>query len=271
MRIVRNHKGQPQRSWLDEDLGYITTTYARSNARRWFRKLPYDKAVAQGLQLLDHELDMLGLPDYPHEAIADAFNFASIEELYHQLGRAELLPTVLSTRIVTDTWDQGRSLRLDNVVYDSMGNKHVITHADHRELKLCSTCAPHPRDPIIGYVRKDGGVTVHREDCHSWKPPASDWIAFNDGLNWAGGTRRPPGRRFEAHIDVFDRPGLLFEITQLMQDESINIPAICTTLEMNGMMSCASSWNWNVPARARWCASCTKPRRWSTSRPCGLS
>lgn len=229
VRIVRNSRGQPQRAWLDEDLGYITTTNARSHARRSFRKLPYDKAVAQGQQLLAHELDMLGLPTYSHEIIAQAFGFSSNEELYHQLGRAELLPTVLSTRIMTDTWDKGRSLRLDNVVYDSMGNKHVITQADRRQLKLCATCSPRPRDPIIGYVRKDGGVTVHREDCHSLEATRQrlDREQRRLKLGWGepGGRR---ARHFVAHIDVFDRPGLLFEITQLMRDEAINIPAICT-------------------------------------------
>lgn len=235
VRIYRNRKGQPQRAWLDEDLGYIVTTYARSHARRWFRKLRYAKAVTQGKQLLAHELDMLGLPTYPHETIAEAFNFSSNEELYHQLGRAELLPTVLSTRIMTDTWDKGRTLRLDNIVHDSMGNKHIIIHADHRELKLCATCAPRPRDAIIGYVRKDGGVTVHREDCHSLEATRQrlDREQRRLKLGWgeSGGRR---ARRFLAHIDVFDRPGLLFEITQLMRDESINIPEICTVPNERG-------------------------------------
>lgn len=229
VRIGRHPKAQPQRAWLDEDLGYITTTYARSRARRWFRKLRYEKAVAQGRQLLAHELDMLGLPNYPHEAIVAAFGFASNEELYHQLGRAELLPTALSTQIMTDTWDSGRSLRLDNVVYDSMGTKHIITNADHRELRLCATCAPRPRDAIIGYVRQDGGVTVHREDCHSLAATRQrlDRVQRWLKLGWGESSGRQ-ARRFAAHIDVFDRPGLLFEITQLMRDESINIPAICT-------------------------------------------
>ncbi len=229
VRIGRYTKGQPQRAWLDEDLGYIATTYARSHARRWFRKLRYPKAVVQGRQLLEHELDMLGLSTYPHETIAESFGFTSNEELYHQLGRAELLPTVVSTRIMNDTWDTGRSLRLDNIVYDSKGNKHIITHADHRELKLCATCAPRPRDPIIGYVRKDGGVTVHKEDCHSLEATRQrlDRVQRRLKLGWGESGERQ-ARRFMAHIDVFDRPGLLFEITQLMRDESINIPAICT-------------------------------------------
>ena len=40
VRIIKNFRAEPQREWLDEDLGYLSTNYARSHARRWFRRLP---------------------------------------------------------------------------------------------------------------------------------------------------------------------------------------------------------------------------------------
>ena len=64
--IMKKERAQPHRDWLDEDLGYLMTNYARSHARRWFRRLAPDTAVSEGLKLLKDELGMLGLPDYPH-------------------------------------------------------------------------------------------------------------------------------------------------------------------------------------------------------------
>jgi GTP pyrophosphokinase len=52
VEIVKKQRTQPQRAWLDEDLGYIATNYARYHARRWFRRLKPAQAVAQGRQLL---------------------------------------------------------------------------------------------------------------------------------------------------------------------------------------------------------------------------
>ena len=74
-RVSKSMRAQPQRAWLDEDLGYITTTYARMHARRWFRRLPEPEAIVQGRQLLQHELEMLGLLDLPHETIAAYFGY----------------------------------------------------------------------------------------------------------------------------------------------------------------------------------------------------
>ncbi len=229
VRIIRNSRSGPERAWLDEDLGYIATNTARSRARQWFRKLPEQVAVTEGRHMLDAELELLGLPGYPHEQIVKSFNRDSPWDLYHALGRAELLPTVVATRIMSDTWSQGTSKRIDNVVYTDDGSKYVITNAGSRELRLCSTCAPRPRDRIVGYVRKDGGVTVHREGCHTLSAQRIQMLGPRRKLklNWGEGEERE-ARLFTVYVDVFDRPGLLYEITQLMNGEGINIPQICT-------------------------------------------
>jgi (p)ppGpp synthase/HD superfamily hydrolase len=48
VRIEKREWTQPHRAWLDEDLGYIVTNYARNHIRRWFRRLPDDLAIHQG-------------------------------------------------------------------------------------------------------------------------------------------------------------------------------------------------------------------------------
>ncbi|MFQ5399465.1 MAG: RelA/SpoT family protein [Anaerolineae bacterium] len=231
VRIVRHFRAQPQRSWLDEDLGYIATNYARSHARRWFRRLPEETAIAQGKALLEFELEMLGLSDYPHEKIAAAFDREDTEALYHDLGRADILPTVVATRVLEDRWDEGPARDLDKVVYSAKGEKFIITNARDRRLRVCSNCEPRPRDPIVGFVRSDNGVTVHRQGCHSLRPERMAGRIIKLGWGEAG-TRR--ARLVTIQVDVYDRSGLLFEITQLMQDQEINIAAIHTFTPRKG-------------------------------------
>jgi GTP pyrophosphokinase len=105
------------------------------------------------------------------------------------------------------------------------GEKYIITNANGRQLRLCSTCEPHPRDNIVGYLRKNGSVTVHREGCHSLR--ASRTIGRLLKLGWGEATTRK-ARLITIQVDVYDRAGLLFDITRPMQDENINIPFICT-------------------------------------------
>lgn len=227
--IERSSRAQPHRAWVDEDLRYIYTNYARSKAKRWFRRLSEPEALAQGEQLVSHELEMLGLSDYPHEAIARSLKLAGTRELYHQVGRAELSPTDLSTQIMADNWEQGPSHQLDTVVTTDEGSRYVITGADTYRVQLCSTCAPRPRDPIVGFLRKDGGVTVHREGCRALNTSRqrADGLHRQLKLGW-GQTDVRQARLVSLNIDVFDRSGLLHEITQLMQQQEINIAHICT-------------------------------------------
>ena len=230
VRIVKSMRAQPQRAWLDEDLGYITTTYARMHARRWFRRLPEPEAIQQGRQLLQHELEMLGLLDLPHEDIAHSINCEDATELHYRLGRAELLPTDLSTRIMSDQWLKGRCLPLDNVVAAADGSTYIITNADNRRLRLCATCDPRPRDAIVGYLRQDGAVTVHREGCHTLNASRGrpDGSHQRLKLGW-GNAQQREARLVTLYVDVYDRPGLLHEITQLMHEKDSNIAHICTS------------------------------------------
>jgi GTP pyrophosphokinase len=225
VQIIKGLRAEPQREWLDEDLGYLGTNYARSRARRWFRRLPQDKAVAQGKQLLQAELRMLGLPRHSHRAVAESFGYRSIDELYHEIGRAELLPTVMATRVLDEKWAEEPTRNLDNVVIGPTGEKFIITNANGRPLRLCSTCEPRPRDNVIGYLRKNGSVTVHQEGCHSLR--ASRTVGRLLKLGWGEATTRE-ARLITIQVDVYDRSGLLFDITRPMQDEHINIPFICT-------------------------------------------
>lgn len=227
VRIVKSVRAEPQRAWLDEDLGYIQTNYARSHARRWFRRLSHDNAILHGRKLLESEQEMLGLSDYPHAKVAATFKYETTIDLYHAIGRANLLLTAVATSVIEDTWERGPARNLDNVIYAPNGEKYNILNANMRQLKLCGTCNPRPRDPIVGFVRADGGVTVHKETCHTLRPSRLSGRTLK--LGWGEANARH-ARLVTMQVDVYDRPGLLHEITYLMRDEQINISFINTLI-----------------------------------------
>ncbi|MCP4418143.1 MAG: bifunctional (p)ppGpp synthetase/guanosine-3',5'-bis(diphosphate) 3'-pyrophosphohydrolase [Chloroflexi bacterium] len=220
VRIMKKDRAQPQRTWLDEDLGYITTNYGRSHARRWFRRLPPQTAVYQGLKLLQDELEMLGLHNYPHERVATDFGYESTRELYYDLGRAELLPTAVTTQLLKEKWPEGPARNLGKVVISESGEQFIVTQADGRDIRLCGTCNPRPPNSILGFLRRDGGVTVHHNHCQTLSPSRLAGRKFK--LAW-GETAPRKARQIRLQVKVYDRPGLMFEITQLMNDEDINI------------------------------------------------
>lgn len=225
IKITKKEKAQPQRAWLDEDLGYMMTNYARSHARRWFRRLSPEAAYHQGQQLLKEELHMVGLHDYPHERVAQAFGYAYVSDIYYDLGRAELLPTAVTTKLIEEIWTQGPARHLGKVVFSAAGDQFVVTQAEGREIRLCGACAPRPPDKILGYLRLDGGVTVHHLRCHTLDPGRLAGRTLE--LRW-GEAAPQEVRQIKLQVKVYDRPGLLFEITQLINDEGMNIAYIHT-------------------------------------------
>ncbi len=213
----------PQRIWLDEDLGFLTTSRARAHVRRWFRRLSEESAITEGMRLLENELWVLGVPEYPHERVAQLLEFEKASELYHALGRAELLPTVVATRVLQDTWDERPSRTIGSVVYTENGERLIINNAGARPLRLCRSCQPLPDDIILGFARSDGSITVHKEGCA--RIPLDPLADRTLKLDW-GTEEDCEVRLFTVKVEVYDRPGLLFEITHLIQSEQINLPLV---------------------------------------------
>jgi RelA/SpoT family (p)ppGpp synthetase len=244
VRIVKASWARPHRTWLDEDLGYIATSTARSHVRRWFRRLPKDVAIAEGRRLLQDELRMLGIADVDHNQVAALLGLESPAELYHSLGRAELLPTSVATRILAADWEREPLRNVGHLVYAENGQEYIITNSSGRKLRLCLACQAHPGDVILGFIRADGGVTVHKESCHTLRQdPLADRTIK---LTWSEkGTHQV--RPVTVQIDVHDRTGLLFDIAELMQSEGINIVAVNTPRNHSGDTSITLDLEVNSP------------------------
>ncbi len=61
VEIILGRKGGPSRDWLNEDLGYVTTTRARQKIRQWFRRQGREENIARGQETVDRILKRLSL------------------------------------------------------------------------------------------------------------------------------------------------------------------------------------------------------------------
>jgi GTP diphosphokinase / guanosine-3',5'-bis(diphosphate) 3'-diphosphatase len=213
----------PQRIWLDEDLGFLTTTKARTRVRRWFRRLPVAVAVREGERLMRDELHMLGLRELPAETVAEWLDYASPTHLFHALGKADLLPTDMSTRIMEKTWDNGTRRNVGTAVESEDGDRFIIIDASRHQLRLCRTCRPRPNDELVGVARRKGHVTVHRVGCRML--PLDPRAERTLKLSW-GSDEQCVVRLVTVCVEVYDRAGLLYEIADLLTGEHINMPAV---------------------------------------------
>ncbi len=222
--VTSKAKLGPSRDWLREDLGYVTTASAREKIRQWFRRQERGDNVAQGREILERELRRLGLDLKPEDIHKNFPRYAKVDDMLAAIGYGAISPQQIAARLGEDGAKEVLAasphvpkpkspLRLDVMgVGDLMAN-------------LAPCCRPVSGDPIIGYVTRGRGITVHRTDCPNvLNRPDPERLV---DVSW--GTRE--GETFAVGIRVraWDRVGLLKDISSLLADEKVNILYVQTT------------------------------------------
>ncbi len=232
VEILTAKEGKPSRDWLSPRMGYLKTANARAKVRQWFKQQNYDDHVRIGQTSLERELTRLGIegPDLQQEA--KRHNLKKIDDLYAVIGRGDLSPVHLALGIrnrqapVAEESDQVRLHRRHHGAKKS-GSEVVVEGVGDLMTHIAHCCKPVPGDPIIGFITRGHGITVHRRDCPIIKkvsPTMSDRLAK---LNWSD---EYIGSSYQVDIQVLanDRKGLLRDISSILTNEEIDLSAVNT-------------------------------------------
>ncbi|MDP1997909.1 MAG: GTP pyrophosphokinase, partial [Gallionella sp.] len=137
--------------------------------RHWFKTQNLDDSIAQGRLLLDRELQRLGVTTVNQEKVAQRLNFHKLEELLAALGRGEITPRRLGLAIQQEVPAKPaaipRPVSSKPAVRRISSTGVLIEGVDNLMIKLAKCCKPEKPDAIIGYVTRDRGITIHRQDC----------------------------------------------------------------------------------------------------------
>jgi GTP pyrophosphokinase len=237
VEILTVKEGGPSRDWLNPHSGYLTTSRARNRVRQWFKQQDHDEHVAIGRASLDREVTRLGVAKPDLERLAARFNFKTAEDLMAAIGRGDLSAIQIANSQLERPRRDGAE-RADReipekirrrapareggsagqVVVDGIGD--LMTH-------MAKCCKPVPYDPIIGYITRGRGVTVHRRDCAVVaKMDAGNRARLID-VDWAGNQQQS---RFLVDIQVLaaDRKGLLRDISSVFANAEIDVLGVNT-------------------------------------------
>jgi GTP pyrophosphokinase len=169
IEILTTKQGGPSRDWLAPSLGFLQSASARAKVRAWFRSQNYDENVAQGRVQLDRDLHRLGVTSINQEKLAQRLHFNRLDDLLAAIGRNEItshriavaiqeeLPTKVIEGLKPNTYKPAaqRAQKSDITVG---GVNNLMT-------RLARCCNPVQGEAIVGYVTRDRGITIHREDC----------------------------------------------------------------------------------------------------------
>lgn len=237
IEILTVKEGGPSRDWLNLHLGYSRTSRARGRIRQWFKHQDYDEHVKIGRASLDREINRLGLHSPDLEKIAERFNQKNSEELLAAIGRGDVSPiqvaacahrrqTELPLNIPQQPVQTRRKTRhskskpaAGNVIVDGVGD--LLT-------SIAKCCKPVPYDPIVGYITKGRGISIHRRDCSMVQN--LDETGLERLINVAWADEDDSGNAYPVDIRIYaaDRKGLLRDISSVLSNEEVDVIGVKT-------------------------------------------
>ncbi len=163
--------------------------------------LTYDEVA----KLFDYDR----LEDFLADLGCGDLSIVDVAEKVLLIGKVEEAPKTVSESLQTQEVPQQPALSGDGIFVEGAGN--MLTH-------LSRCCNPMPPDEIIGFVTRGRGVTVHRRDCPNVFRLGGERLIRVD---W--GSNAPAIMRVKIRVLAWDRAGLLRDITQILDDEKINL------------------------------------------------
>lgn len=233
--IIAAKRGGPSRDWLNPNLEYVATQRARSKIRNWLRKQGREENITRGRQMLEKEMKRLAITD-SFEAMAKLFNYEKVDDFLAAIGYGDINSQHLATRVLEAErreherrlwqerpWEAAitpsrQTEQNDGSGFSVQGMGGLLTH-------LGRCCDPVPGDPIVGYVTRGRGLTIHRVDC----PNVANIIRKGQqsrlvDVQWSA----RPEATFPVKIQVsaYDRSGLMRDVAALVADEHINMVSV---------------------------------------------
>lgn len=227
VEITAAKQGGPSRDWLNPALGYTVSHRARAKVRQWFNAQNLESAIAQGRAIVDKELQRMGLTSVSLEAVASRGGYTSVSDLFASVGRGELNTRQLQA--IAREPEPAAPVAAVPVTFQSKakapagGSGILVVGVDKLLTVPARCCKPAPPDPIVGFVTRGRGVTIHRVNCSNLR--AMDPERLIDA-QWG----RSDGGSFEVDIELeaVDRTGLLRDVSDMLARERINVMAANT-------------------------------------------
>ncbi|MCM2313313.1 MAG: bifunctional (p)ppGpp synthetase/guanosine-3',5'-bis(diphosphate) 3'-pyrophosphohydrolase [Steroidobacteraceae bacterium] len=226
VEIITAKQPNPSRDWLVPSLGYLASQRNRAKVRSWFRKLDEGQNRDQGREMLERELDRLGVRAPPLPEILDELGLPNLDALYIGLGEGELTVAQVAGAVHRRLKEQEpqRPRAFKPAAASSPGGM-VIDGVGDLLSSFAKCCRPVPPEAIAGYITLGRGVSIHRADC-------ANLLRLRDreprrvlAVDWG---RPSPERTFPASVVIhaFDRKTLTRDVNSVLADEHISIAAM---------------------------------------------
>ena len=237
VEIITSKTGKPSLDWLN----IVGSSESRSKIRNWFKKENREENIEKGLEALERECKRLN-----HDwkslnvggrlgRVAKQMNAGSEDDLAAAVGYGGFaVNTVLIKLLELQKKDLQKQEEQNSslVMLEKLKPRKPVKHSGTGILvkgepgllvRLAKCCSPVPGDPIIGFITRGRGVSVHRADCPNVTYGQSDVDRLID-VEWD----YEGDERFEVNMEIvaYDRTGIMAEIMAALAELKISILSI---------------------------------------------
>lgn len=223
----------PSRDWL----GFVKSPRARNKIRAWFSKERRDEAIEQGKDAIVRAMRKQNLPIQriltgdSLVTLAHEMRYSDISALYAAIGEGHVSAQNIVQKLVQALGgEEAATEEIDESMPPARGRGRkrrssadpgvVVKGVDDVWVKLARCCTPVPGDPVIGFVTRGSGVSVHRSDCVNVESLSREPERILD-VEWA--PTQSSVFLVAIQVEALDRSRLLSDVTRVLSDQHVNI------------------------------------------------
>jgi GTP pyrophosphokinase len=238
VEILTSPHSHPSKDWLT----FVKTSRAQARIRQYIRHAEHRRSLEIGREVAEREFRRFGVSlskvvrSGELEKAAQALGYRVPDDVLAAIGYGKVAPTQVLAHLVpaerlaapeasVEPAPTSRLTELFRKVARLPAGGVRINGIEDVLVRYGRCCNPVPGDPIVGFITRGRGVTVHTASCE--KVIGVDPERRVD-VSWDAKTdvRRPVSLR----VISSDRPGILAAISQTISEAGLNISmASCRT------------------------------------------
>lgn len=243
----KNSRG-PNSNWLK----LVKTPQAKSKIRAWLKKNKREENLKNGKETFEHYVkahhagaESIFLNVDNINRICNKLGYKTSDDLYVGIGIGGVSAMQVVNRMREEFKSQLAELEavdeekgLENQLNAksnrrSQGKKNIggisIQGMGDVDVKFANCCKPVPGDPIVGYITRGSGITVHHRECKNIQSLSEKDRARLIDVNWEGFENSV--YEVQIFVEALDRPKITPEVMALINDSHVHIVSITSRVK----------------------------------------
>ena len=222
VKIITNKNSKPTKEWIN----MVKSTATKNKIKAFFTKNEREIYIERGKYILEKELrkQKISISEFMIsenvKKICDSFKIEDVDELYNNIGTGKISSIGVINVIYKEEQPTTKIIKITNKSLDA---DIIVNGIDKVKVNLANCCNPVFQDPIVGYITKGSGITVHRLNCHnlSMLEDRTLEVRWNDTTN---------NRRYLTYLLIYtnNNENHMLDIMQISSQINVGVDGIKT-------------------------------------------